>query len=270
MKYLINSTKHLKVKTKISFLDKIFSVDLSQPIDISIPLRAGEKNVNAFHMPPVKIEPFRIGSFVGDVNAGGSCNVNNIFFNPHGNGTHTECVGHISKEKYTINQCLKNFFFIAELITISPDEKKGDRIITLEQVSSAVKKLQSATGNNQFPNPGAIIIRTLPNNDDKLVKKHSGTNPPYLHHEAAKWIFEQGIEHLLLDVPSVDREDDGGKLLAHHEFWQYPHNARLNSTITELIYVPSSVSDGIYFLNLQIASFENDASPSKPLLFVMT
>ena len=44
-------------------------------------------------------------------------------------------------------------------------------------------------------------------------------------------------------------------------------DARLDSTITELIYVNDSVSNGTYLLNLQIASFENDASPSKPILY---
>jgi len=252
------------MQSQINFKGKTFSIDLDQPIDISIPLRRGEKNVNAFYIPPVKIEPFRMGSFVGDVNEGGSCNVMNIFFNPHGNGTHTECVGHISKDLITINQCMKKFFFIAGLISVSPENKNGGMMIMQEQVSSQFKRLLD---NSNFPVPDALIIRTLPNDDSKQNRQYSGANPPYLHHEAAKWIREQGIEHLLLDLPSVDREDDGGKLLAHHEFWQYPDKTRMNATITELIYVPSSVPDGIYFLNIQIASFENDASPSKPVIF---
>ncbi len=36
---------------------------------------------------------------------------------------------------------------------------------------------------------------------------------------------------------------------------------------TELIFVRDEVEDGSYLLNLQIASFENDASPSKPVLY---
>ena len=78
---------------------------------------------------------------------------------------------------------------------------------------------------------------------------------------------EAGVNHLLLDLPSVDREDDGGKLLAHHAFWKYPQATRRQATITELIFVPDSIVDGTYLLNLQIASFENDASPSKPVLY---
>ena len=85
--------------------------------------------------------------------------------------------------------------------------------------------------------------------------------------EAAKYIDLLGIDHLMIDLPSVDKELDDGKLLAHHAFWQYPQNTQLHRTITEMIYVPNTVYDGTYFLNIHIASFENDASPSKPLLF---
>ncbi len=34
-----------------------------------------------------------------------------------------------------------------------------------------------------------------------------------------------------------------------------------------MIYVNKDVQDGSYMLNLQFASFENDASPSKPVLY---
>ena len=81
------------------------------------------------------------------------------------------------------------------------------------------------------------------------------------------FLNELGIEHLLIDMPSIDKEVDGGKLEAHHTFWNYPNNPQLQKTITELIYVPNEVQDGTYILNLQIAPFENDASPSKPVLY---
>lgn len=237
----------------------LFRVDLSKPHDISIPLRAGEINVNAFYIPPVQIEPFKAGSFIGDVKQGGSCNVNNILFNPHGNGTHTECVGHISSEPYTINQSLRRFFFISELISVTPQSVFNDHIIKRDQIEKALGEKR----------PEALIIRTRPNPDLKINRHYSVTNPAYLHHEAAAFIRDCGIEHLLLDVPSVDKEEDGGKLSAHHEFWNYPEKTRTEATITELIYVPDEIKDGSYLLNLQIASFENDASPSKPLLYRM-
>ena len=246
--------------SKISHKGKSYNVDLSKPIDISIPLRTGKENVNAWYSAPVSIEPVRMGDWVGDVKQGGSVNFRNIMFNPHGNGTHTECVGHISKEDYTINQTLKKFFFIAELITILPDEtENGDKIITKAHIENCL-------GDKV---PEAIVIRTLDNHISKINKQYSNTNPPYLHHEAAALLDKLGIDHLLIDLPSVDKEADDGKLLAHHAFWQYPHDTRLQRTITEMIYVPNTVFDGTYLLNIQIASFENDASPSKPLLFQM-
>jgi kynurenine formamidase len=244
--------------SKITFKGKSYNTDLSKPIDISIPLRAGEENVNAWYVSPVKIEPVRMGDWVGDVNQGGSVNFRNITFNPHGNGTHTECVGHISKENYSINQCLKTFFFISELITILPDElENGDKIITKAHVENCLGEKR----------PQALVIRTLDNHISKINKHYSNSNPPYIHHEAMEYIDSLGIDHLLIDLPSVDREVDEGKLLSHHAFWNYPKNTKLQRTITEMIYVPNTIFDGTYLLNLQIASFENDASPSKPVLY---
>ncbi len=249
------------MQASVSINKKNYRIDLSKPIDISIPLRAGNKNVNAFHIPDVEIFPFVIGDFVGAVSKGGSCNVNNIAFNPHGNGTHTECVGHISKEFIFLNNCLKNFFFTAKLITVEPEKSGNDKVISLKQIVKHFSRRGSVEP------PEALIIRTVPNAKSKLTKKYSGTNPAYLYKDAATFIREQGISHLLLDLPSVDKEMDGGELSAHHCFWNYPINTRMNATITELVYVPDIVKDGNYLLNLMIASFENDASPSKPVLY---
>ena len=80
-------------------------------------------------------------------------------------------------------------------------------------------------------------------------------------------LVRKGIKHLLIDLPSVDRERDQGKLLSHNAFWDTEGKMRLDATITELIFVPNKIDDGTYFLNIQIAPFENDASPSKPVLY---
>lgn len=244
--------------TIIHHKNKTFEIDLDQPLDISIPLRAGKENVNAWYAEPVKIEPVRMGEWVGEVSQGGSVNFRNIFFNPHGNGTHTECVGHITKEFVSLNQSMKRFFFLASLVSFAPEKKEnGDLVITKQQLENS----------HVNPDAEAIIIRTLPNDDSKMTRQYSKTNPPYLDFLAAEWMKGKGIKHLLLDLPSVDREEDGGKLAAHHAFWNHPEATRFDSTITEMIYVPDNIPDGNYFLNIQIASFENDASPSKPVLF---
>lgn len=240
-----------------------FEIDLSKPLDISIPLTNTDANPIAWYIEKPEIEPVRFGDWIGKVSEGSSTNFNNIFFNPHGHGTHTECLGHITSEFYSINKCLKQFFFLAELISIEPENLNGDKIITKEQIEKGLKGKTLE----------AIIIRTLPNLDSKKHKNYSKTNPPYLLEEAATFLREIGIKHLLIDLPSVDREEDEGRLLAHKAFWNVKDvdnlnaDARLDCTITEMIFVDDTIKDGSYILNLQIASFENDASPSKPVLF---
>jgi kynurenine formamidase len=241
----------------VNLSDRTVRVDLSKPIDISIPIREGKENVNAFYIPPVQFEAFQAGNFVGDVSRGGSCNVFSIHFNPHGNGTHTETVGHISSEKYPIYKCLDRYFFESRLITLQPEKAEADFVITRKQ-------LEAVLGNKC---PEALVIRTLPNQPDKVNAHYSGTNPPYLESAAADFLRNLSVRHLLLDLPSIDKEDDEGKLAAHRAFWNYPASPRTDCTITELAYIPDMVKDGFYLLNLQVVSFDNDASPSKPLLF---
>lgn len=241
-----------------------FEIDLSKPIDISIPLTNTDENPIAWYIEKPVIEPVVFGDWIGKVSEGkSSTNFNNIFFNPHGHGTHTECLGHITNHFYSINQALKQFFFFAKLITVKPEMIGEDLVITKDQISASLRGTKTE----------AIIIRTLPNQTAKKSRKYSNTNPPYLSEEAAIFIRESEIQHLLIDLPSVDKEHDEGKLLAHKAFWnvkdthQLNKDARFNATITEMIFVPDEIEDGDYILNLQIASFENDASPSKPILY---
>ena len=264
MRTLRNTLRALRLKKMKATINN-FKIDLSKPIDISLPLSNTDANPIAWYIQKPVIEPVTFENWVGKVSEGSSTNFNNIFFNPHGHGTHTECLGHITNEFYSINQCLKQFFFMAELVSISPEDRNGDFVITKNQIENS---LNGKT-------PEAIIIRTLPNISEKKSKNYSHTNPPYLLEEAAIYIREIGIKHLLIDLPSVDREEDAGKLLAHKAFWNVKNttilnnDARLDCTITELIFVNDSFSDGTYLLNLQIASFENDASPSKPILYAV-
>lgn len=245
------------MKATIQHKDREYKIDLSNPFDISLGLRGDERNPVAWYLGAPKIEPVRDGDWVGKVSEGASTNFNNIYFNPHGHATHTECVGHITPEFYSINETLKNFFFLAKLVSVSPQKVGEDEVITKEALEKVLKPNQAE----------ALVIRTLPNTIAKRSKKYSHTNPPYLEEAAARYIRECGVDHLLVDLPSVDKEKDEGKLLAHKAFWNYPKNTRFQATITELVYVPSKVEDGLYFLNLQPASFENDAAPSKPVLY---
>lgn len=240
----------------ITYKGRTIKVDLSQPFDISIPL--SPRSARAWYVDPIHLEPVRMGDWVGNVQQGGSVNFNTITFNPHGHGTHTESVGHISPEAESVNGKLDRPFFLAELVTVLPETlESGDQIITRRQLETLLEN----------KNPEAVIIRTIANPPTKMMYNWSNTNPPYLEAAAAALLAERGVSHLLIDLPSIDREVDGGALAAHRAFWQYPEQTRLQCTITEFIYVPNSILDGAYLLNLQTAPFENDASPSRPVLF---
>lgn len=269
-----------------------FAANLAAPVDISIPLQNGSENPNCFFAPPPVFEPVRAGNFIGSTQEGGAVNFFNVHINPHGNGTHTECAGHIAKETYTINQCLRQFHSIGRLITVEPERTGEDHVITRAALERAVNRSDGLNPSDQFtaqqtpsgafepstpsngfePSDGdafgtTLIIRTLPNGADKRLRQYSNTNPPYINSEAMEWIVRLGIEHLVVDLPSVDREMDGGVLAAHHIFWNYPAAPRLQATITELTYIENTVPDGLYLVNHQVTSIELDASPAKILLF---
>ena len=146
---------------------------------------------------------------------------------------------------------------MAEVITVAPENFEEDAVIS-------AKQLRFAIGNKQRE---AIVIRTIPNQKDKKTMQYSNTNWPYLTQDAIAYLVKKGVKHLLFDQPSVDREKDGGELSSHHTFWNTNGNIRKDATITEFIYVSNKVDDGCYMLNLQIAPFENDATPSKPILY---
>lgn len=242
-------------------IDKQCFIDTNEPLDISIPLSATDDNPRAWYVNPPRFETVRTENYIGSIKEGGSVNFRDIFFNPHGHGTHTECLGHITENVYSVNDTLTKFFFKSQVLSIEPILRKNedgemDRIITPDQLVDAI-------------NPGveALVIRSLPNEGDKTHKNYSSTNPPYFDVECVNVLFKAGISHLLIDLPSVDRESDGGKLIFHHKFWEVPDNPNFERTITEMIFVPNEISDGEYILNIQMAPFENDASPSRPVLY---
>lgn len=234
-----------------------FSVDFSRPIDISMPLRASINNVNAWYIGEPKMTPVKMKTYVGSVKQGGAVNFNDIYFNPHAHGTHTECVGHITEKVHSINEHLKTFMFLAQLISVAPEKCMADTLISREQLEFALKDTS----------PEAVVIRTMPNLKSKIDKQYSNSNWTYIEENAMLFLVEKGIKHILIDLPSVDREKDGGQLQSHKNFWNFDGELRMDCTITELIYVPNTVKDGPYLLNLQIAPFENDATPSKPILY---
>ena len=233
---------------------------LDKPIDLSLPLAAnGQPNPAAWYVDSPVMEPVRGEGFVGEVASGGSVNFRNVMFNPHGHGTHTECLGHITEEIHPVDPLFRDqgAHFPCAVITVTP-ESRGDDLVIDEH---ALDELEVAGW------PPALVVRTLPNHISKQNRNWSNSNPAYFTVAFMLRLVECGVNHILVDLPSVDREVDGGRLEAHHAFWGLPNGPRPGCTITELVYVPQNAPDGLYLLHLGVAPFVNDASPSRPVLF---
>jgi kynurenine formamidase len=252
--------------------------DLSQPLDLSIPLDFNQPQPDAFFLSSATASAVEVGTFVGDTRRGGGANCFDVSLNPHGNGTHTECRGHVLKAREAVTHALGQFFAHATVLSVlsvpasesfesyGASQKKADSVIT----ATALQKAWEASGSEWTE---ALVLRTLPNSKDKCTRSWSGQNPTYFTTEAINWCLKMEVQHLLVDLPSVDREEDGGTLPNHCLYWQIsPEREALTEdtkgkTITEMIYVEEGINDGPYLLELQVPAFVLDAAPSRPVLY---
>ena len=243
----------------LSIQNRNYLADLSQPLNLTLGFGPDFENPNAFHINYPTVEPIRVGSFVGSVKEGGSANCEIVTYCAHGNGTHTEGVGHIAEERISVHEVLTKHFFTAQMITVPLVMENNDWVISLAELQKhRIEKVE------------AIIIRSTPNEVSKKSEVWSGNNPPYFTLEAMQYLVDLNLQHLLTDLPSVDPEEDAGALAAHRIWWQFPENTRMNSSITELIYADQKIADGIYLLNLMVPKIASDAVPSQPIIYPLT
>lgn len=261
----------------IEINNRAYKIDSENPLDVSIPLDFGGAQPNAYGVERATATACEAESLIGDTRRGGSCNFEQIKLIPHCNGTHTESIGHITNERISIRDCLQEAFVPAALVTIKPEKAHETRetySIDLNDEDELITRnaLENKLKDESFLD--AFIVRTLPNDESKLTKTYLEIVPPFFSTEAMHFIREKGVKHLLVDLPSIDRIFDEGKLSNHRIFWNVQAGAfetneqsLIHHTITELIYAPNEIEDGNYLLNLQIPSFASDAAPSRPLLF---
>lgn len=236
---------------------------LGKSFDLSLPLDFNGPQANAYGVSPATSTPYSGEGFTLDTRKGGACNCETLTFTPHCNGTHTESAGHITEERFPISAVMPPPFLAATLITVQPNDRKIEAD-AIEIVKYDVHFL------------GALIVRTLPNEESKKTRHWLDADTPYFTPAAMAAIRALGVQHLLVDLPSIDPLIDGGVLAAHRAFWglapgstALPKDDAKWRTVTELIYVPDNVPDGRYVLSLQLPRFVSDAAPSRPLLFVL-
>jgi kynurenine formamidase len=268
------------VHARIALGGREVQVDLSRPVDLAVPLDFEGPQPRHFHAPPASARPLQVGDFSGAVASGASCNCEVITLTPHCNGTHTECVGHLTRERVDAFRVAPVGFIPALLVSVTPEAaaaaREGSDPAPLAQDRLITRRaLERGWGRAPFE-ARALIIRTLPNASGKRSHDYSAENPPYLSREAAQLLVERAILHLIVDLPSVDRTHDQGRLTAHRTFFGLPPGAtalgsatRPDATITEFAYVPDTLKDGAYLLELQLPALGGDAVPSRPLLYAL-
>jgi arylformamidase len=254
-------------------------VELERPLDLSVEIDFEGPQVRHFGAPRAGSRPYSVPGFSGSVAHGASCNCDSITLIPHCNGTHTECAGHLTREALNAQRIVPRGLMPALLLSVKPvpsgrTTESSDPAPHAEDRLVTRGTLQAGWPAQPPFAPRALVIRTLPNEPAKRARDYTGATPPYLTREAAQYLVERGVEHLVVDLPSVDRAYDEGRLTAHRLFFGLPPGesalaraSRSQCTVTELAYIPDDAADGWYLLQLQVPAINGDAVPSRPLLY---
>ena len=257
-------------------------VDFARPFDLSVELDFHGSQVRHFGAPRAGSQAYSVPGFSGSVARGASCNCESITLIPHCNGTHTEGAGHLTREPLHAQRVAPLGLVPALLVSTRPTpsgrtSESSDPAPQADDLLVTRGALQAGWPAEPPFAPRALVIRTLPNEPAKRARDYTGITPPYLTREAARFIVERGIEHLVVDLPSIDRAHDEGRLTAHRLFFGLPpgdsslaHAERSQCTVTELAYIPDDAADGAYLLQLQTPALNGDAVPSRPLLYRLT
>jgi hypothetical protein len=255
-----------------------FRVRWQEPRDLAIPLDFDGPQPSYFVESSARRRPVAAGSFIGDIHAGGSCNVDFVELIPHCHGTHTETISHVADPFVAIGQTCPTPFQLARLVSVTPVlakscvESYSPPLRHTDRVITAVELRLSEASQGEV---SALIVRTLPNPPEKRAWTYSAEAPPaFFTNDAMRAIVAAGIEHLLVDLPTVDRMDDGGTLSNHRLFWNimpaetnWTDSIAARRTISEMLYIPSEIPDGLYALTISVPSWRTDAAPSRPLLY---
>ena len=270
----------------------LITFDAACPRSLAIPMDLSDRlaQPRAFGLSAATQTPLELDELVTEVSRGGPFNCMKLELWPHGNGTHTETVGHLLLDPPPIG-ALHFGFQLCALVSVTPEglgastesypkpALASDRVLTQRTIAGALDALEKPLSAQGGALPlTALALRTLPNDEEqKRRRDYSSTNPPYMTREAMRFVrHELQIEHLLLDLPSVDREEDHGQLCNHHVYWDVPSDGvvphsdeRTRCTITELILAPDELRDGVYVLQLELPALLTDAAPSRPVLYAI-
>jgi kynurenine formamidase len=267
------------VNARIALAGGEVGVDLARPVSLALTLDFDGPQPRHFGAPRATARPFEAPGFSGAVASGASCNCEVITLIPHCQGTHTECAGHLTHAKLDAYRVVPAGLVPAVLLSVTPVAAAVSGESTVPAPAAGDLLISAAAIEAAWPAGApfaaqALVIRTLPNTVDKATRDYTLGSPPYLSRQAAQLMVTRGIQHLIVDVPSLDRAYDDGRLTAHRIFFGLPPEsaqldaaARPDATVTEFAFIPDALADGAYLLELQVPALAGDAVPSRPLLY---
>ena len=249
------------MKIQINHNDQVYNIDSKKGHDLSIRNDFSGNAPIFYGAEQPKVSPQHSGDFIGDLESGGSCSVPIVSCNIHCTGTHTECISHIQDSKFKItDKCprglIPSYLITVEIVAANSVKDSyhcdisGSNVVCKEAIKSKISTPCES-----------LIIRTLPNDESKLSRNYDDVSAPFLTSDAMDHINQLGVKHLLVDLPSIDKADDGGVLGNHRSFFNK------GDTISELLYIPNDLLDGFGFLQIQIPNWSLDSAPSRPIFF---
>ena len=270
---------------ELSFGGQKVRVALDRGVSLAIAVEFGAAGPRHFGAGAPTARPFAVGNFSGSVASGASANCSTITLTPHCQMTHTESVAHLTREAGDAWRVVPRGPMPAVVVSVVPEPARESSESTDPQPFAtdtliSKRRLRAAwpmTRPRMNFEPVAAIIRTLPNDAAKRTRDYGDLVPPYLTRDAVEWLIEKRIEHLVLDVPSLDRTHDEGHMIGHRLFFGLPAGstargdaARSRATITELAFIPDEVPDGPCVLSIAVPAIGGDAVPSQPIVYPLT
>jgi arylformamidase len=264
---------------RLDWRGREIGVDLAAGVAIAIPLDPHGPQPSFFAHRPAAARPLQSGDFVGDVRRGGSCNAELIELAPHCHGTHTECIGHVLEERRTVQETIYATPVLAGLASVAgtPAGQAAEHYpvpLAANEPLITRAELEPAVGAFAPAGIAALVIRTHPNGPEKRWRDYAESPAyPLLSSEAVQWLAAQPLQHLLLDTPSLDRGADEGRLANHRAWWGLDGSVPEHGvdperrSVTEMLYVPDALADGLYWLHLELSPLVSDATPSRPVLY---
>jgi len=267
------------VIAEINFAGQKVRAALDRGVSLAIAVDFGAAGPRHFGAGSPSSKPFAIGNFSGSVATGASANCSTITLTPHCQTTHTESVAHLTREAGDAWRVVPRGPMPAVVVSVLPEPARESNESTDPEPYAtdtliSRRRLRAAWPMTRMVDPVAAVIRTLPNDPAKRSRNYTDLVPPYLTREAVEWLIEKRIEHLVLDVPSLDSTHDEGRLVGHRLFFGLPPGssargdaARSRATITELAFVPDEVHDGPCVLSLAVPAIGGDAVPCQPIVY---